>query len=262
MESVTQTDSLAHPSASTPDEERTQAELRRQFEKAAVPVLDELYRQALRYTHNQDDAEDLVQATFERGFKAFGSFRQGTNIAAWLTTIMRNTYFNEYQKRRRRPVRANDQTGDYNDWDIYGASDHTGTGLRSAEDMYLDSQTPPEIIKALDGLSPERRAVFVAAAIEGKSYKEIAKEQGIKIGTVMSRLNRARAQLREELAPYVRSGELDSGIPASSIRSESPSGKSEGNLRRARPAVRGSGKARNNSRPKAVGSTASRKGRD
>ncbi len=177
---------------------------RQEFERLAVPALNTLYRQALKYTHNQQDAEDLVQDAFERGYKAFGSFQRGTNIEAWLTTILRNTFFNNYQKARRRPQRANASTGEFNDWDLYGQSNHTGEGLRSAEDVYIDSTTPPQIVKALKDLPADRRADFISAAIEGKSYKQVAKEQGIKIGTVMSRLNRARAQLRRELEPYLR----------------------------------------------------------
>lgn len=184
----------------TTKEHSKQADRRKQFEKLALPALDLLYRQAMKYTNNPDDAEDLVQDTFERGYRAFDSFKPGTNIEAWLTVILRNTYFNSYQKKKRRPRRANDQTGDYNDWDLYDVSNHTGTGLRSAEQEYLSSSIPREIIDALNALSPERRRVFIAAAIDGKSYKQVAKEEGIKIGTVMSRLNRARKQLRAALA--------------------------------------------------------------
>ncbi len=173
---------------------------RAQFERLALPALDMLYRQAMKYTNNPDDAEDLVQDTFERGYKAFDSFKKGTNIEAWLTVFLRNTYFNTYQKKKRRPRRANDATGEYNDWDLYDLSNHSGTGLKSAEQEYLSDSVTPEIINALNALPPERRRVFISAAIDGKSYKQVAQEEGIKIGTVMSRLNRARRQLREALA--------------------------------------------------------------
>jgi RNA polymerase sigma-70 factor (ECF subfamily) len=173
---------------------------RAQFERLALPALDMLYRQAMKYTNNPDDAEDLVQDTFERGYKAFDSFKKGTNIEAWLTVILRNTSFNTYQKKKRRPRRANDATGEYNDWDLYDLSNHSGTGLKSAEQEYLSDSVTPEIINALNALPPERRRVFISAAIDGKSYKQVAQEEGIKIGTVMSRLNRARRQLREALA--------------------------------------------------------------
>ncbi len=86
-----------------------------------MPAVNALYRQAMKLTNNPDDAQDLVQDTFERGFKAFDSFQQGSNFEAWMTTIERNAYFNQYAKAKRRPQRANDSTGEYDDWDIYDA---------------------------------------------------------------------------------------------------------------------------------------------
>ena len=193
-----------------------------------MPVVDSLYRQAMKLTNNPDDAQDpvrnvsgegiseavhlpvmtvlqdLVQDTFERGFKAFDSFKEGTNFAAWMTTIERNAYFNQYAKAKRRPQRANDSTGEYDDWDLYSASEHSSEQLKSAEQEYLDAYAPEEIMAALNRLSPERRQVFIDAAIDGKSYSQVAEEQGVKIGTVMSRLNRARTQLKRELANYAK----------------------------------------------------------
>ncbi|BDR54846.1 hypothetical protein KIMH_09570 [Bombiscardovia apis] len=179
-------------------------ERRKRFEQLAMPAVDVLYRQAMKLTNNPQDAQDLVQDTFERGFKAFDRFEPGSNFEAWMTTIERNAFFNQYHKAKRRPQRANDSTGEYNDWDIYSASEHTPEGLKSAEQEYLEAFAPEEIMAALNKLSPERRRVFIDAAIDGKSYQQVADEQGIKIGTVMSRLNRARAQLREELQKYAR----------------------------------------------------------
>ena len=164
---------------------------RARFEKLAMPVVDSLYRQAMKLTNNPDDAQDLVQDTFERGFKAFDSFKEGTN-------------FNQYAKAKRRPQRANDSTGEYDDWDLYSASEHSSEQLKSAEQEYLDAYAPEEIMAALNRLSPERRQVFIDAAIDGKSYSQVAEEQGVKIGTVMSRLNRARTQLKRELANYAK----------------------------------------------------------
>ncbi|WP_044098184.1 sigma-70 family RNA polymerase sigma factor [Bifidobacterium bohemicum] len=182
--------------------EQTVSQKRERFESLAMPALNSMYRQAMRLTNNTEDAQDLVQDAYERGFKAFDSFRPGSNFEAWMTTIERNAYFNQYAKAKRRPQRANDSTGEYDDWDIYSASDHSSEGLKSAEQEYLDGFAPQEIMAALDRLSPERRQVFIDTAIDGKSYKQVADEQGVKIGTVMSRLNRARAQLKKDLAEY------------------------------------------------------------
>ncbi|KAB7787881.1 RNA polymerase sigma factor RpoE [Bifidobacterium cebidarum] len=182
----------------------TMASKRARFEQLAMPAVNALYRQAMRLTNNPEDAQDLVQDTFERGFKAFDTFQPGSNFEAWMTTIERNAYFNQYAKAKRRPQRANDSTGEYDDWDIYDAAEHSSDGLKSAEEEYLDAFAPEEIMEALAKLSPERRQVFIDAAIDGKSYQQVADEQGVKIGTVMSRLNRARAQLKRELATYAR----------------------------------------------------------
>lgn len=189
----------------------TTEEKRKRFEKLAMPAVNVLYRQAMKLTNNPDDAQDLVQDTFERGFKAFDSFKPGSNFEAWMTTIERNSYFNQYAKAKRRPQRANDATGEYDDWDIYSASEHASQGLESAEQQYLDAYAPEEIMAALDKLSPERRQVFIDAAIDGKSYQQVADEQGVKIGTVMSRLNRARTQLKQELASYAKERGYTSG---------------------------------------------------
>jgi RNA polymerase sigma-70 factor (ECF subfamily) len=189
------------------------AQKRARFEKLAMPAVDVLYRQAMKLTNNPDDAQDLVQDTYERGFKAFDSFQPGSNFEAWMITIERNAYFNQYAKAKRRPRRANGSTGEYDDWDIYSASEHTSEGLRSAEQEYLDTFAPEEIMAAFRKLSPERRQVFIDAAIDGKSYQQVADEQGVKIGTVMSRLNRARNQLKRELESYGREHGYVSGHP-------------------------------------------------
>ncbi len=189
---------------------------RARFEQLAMPAVNALYRQAMRLTNNPDDAQDLVQDTFERGFKAFDSFQPGSNFEAWMTTIERNAYFNQYAKAKRRPQRANDSTGEYDDWDIYDAAEHTSGGLKSAEEEYLDAFAPEEIMAALAKLSPERRQVFIDAAIDGKSYQQVADEQGVKIGTVMSRLNRARTQLKRELASYAKERGYVTGSSAGS----------------------------------------------
>lgn len=133
-----------------------------------------------------------------------------------MTTIERNAYFNQYAKAKRRPQRANDSTGEYDDWDIYDAAEHTSDGLKSAEEEYLDAFAPEEIMTALAKLSPERRQVFIDAAIDGKSYQQVADEQGVKIGTVMSRLNRARTQLKRELASYAKERGYVTGSSAGS----------------------------------------------
>ena len=175
MPTLTISPHVLHTIVSVTDEQQpneTTAQARARFEKLAMPAVNALYRQAMKLTNNPDDAQDLVQDTFERGFKAFDSFEDGSNFEAWMTTIERNAYFNQYAKAKRRPQRANDSTGEYDDWDIYDAAEHTSDGLKSAEEEYLDAFAPEEIMAALAKLSPERRQVFIDAAIDGKSYQQ------------------------------------------------------------------------------------------
>ena len=229
MPTLTISPHVLHTIVSVTDEQQpneTAAQERARFEKLAMPAVNALYRQAMKLTNNPEDAQDLVQDTFERGFKAFDSFEDGSNFEAWMTTIERNAYFNQYAKAKRRPQRANDSTGEYDDWDIYSASEHSSEGLKSAEQEYLDAFAPQEIMAALAKLPPERRQVFIDAAIDGKSYQQVADEQGVKIGTVMSRLNRARTQLKRELSSYALAhgyGDARKQLPSSpSANSRSP----------------------------------------
>ena len=130
---------------------------RARFEQLAMPAVNALYRQAMRLTNDPDDAQDLVQDTFD-------SFQPGSNFEAWMTTIERNAYFNQYAKAKRRPQRANDSTGEYDDWDIYDAAEHTSDGLKSAEEEYLDAFAPEEIMAELASYAKERGYVTGSSA--------------------------------------------------------------------------------------------------
>ena len=176
------------------------------FEQQALPAVDMLYRQAMKYTNNPFDAEDLVQDTFEKGFKAFSSFKPGTNLEAWLSTILKNTYFNQYHKAQRRPKKLDAFTGDYSDSKLLQAERSNPGSTKSSEQTYMDGLISGDILDALNRLPEERRKIFIEAAVDGKSYKQVAEENNIKIGTVMSRLNRARNQLKKELASYAKPG--------------------------------------------------------
>ncbi|MBQ1301202.1 MAG: sigma-70 family RNA polymerase sigma factor [Aeriscardovia sp.] len=184
------------------------------FEQQAWPAVDMLYRQAMKYTNNPFDAEDLVQDTFEKGFKAFSSFKPGTNLEAWLSTILKNTYFNQYHKAQRRPKKLDAFSGDYSDSKLYQAGKLNPGSAKSSEQAYMDGLISKDILDALRRLPEERRKIFIETAVDGKSYKQVAEENNIKIGTVMSRLNRARTQLKKDLAGYCASqipagGELE-----------------------------------------------------
>ncbi len=173
------------------------AALTAQFESAVIPLLDPLYRQALRITANPVDAEDLVQETMLNAYAGLRAFVPGTNLKAWLRRIMTNTYINSYRKQRRRP--AQHSIGEITDRQLAASAPRAPGGLRSAEDQALEVLPDPHLKAAMMGLPERFRIVVYFADVAGYSYKEIAAMTNTRQGTVSSRLNRGRKQLRELL---------------------------------------------------------------
>lgn len=172
--------------------------LSERFERDALPLVPLLRSGAMRMTRNHADAEDLLQETLFRGFRAFESFHDNTNLKAWLYRIMTNLYINSYRQRKRRPELLVDEFTAYSEAKYRSAE----AGLRSAEDEALERLPDGRIVDALRSLPQEFRMAVYLVDVEGKHYKEVAAELGCPIGTVMSRLHRGRKQLRELLADY------------------------------------------------------------
>lgn len=178
------------------------ADLGMAFEEQALSHLDRLYSAALRMTRNPVDAEDLVQETYLKALKGRESFRPGTNMKAWLYRILTNSYINTWRKAERSPKVSGDE--DVTDWQLARAAAHDAQGLRSAEMDALDRTPDAVVAEAMAALPENFRLAVYLADVEGFSYKEIAAIMDTPVGTVMSRLNRGRAQLREALAEYAR----------------------------------------------------------
>lgn len=177
-------------------------ERQRLFEEQALPLLDQLYGGAMRLTRNPQDAEDLIQETYLKAYNNFGSFKQGTNLKAWLYRIMTNTYINAYRKAKRRP--AESSADELSDFQLYTTSGHDSTGLESAEVEALKLMPDSTISEAMNDLPEDYRMVVYYADVVGLAYKEIAEIMDTPLGTVMSRLHRGRKLLRVALKDVAR----------------------------------------------------------
>ncbi|HMC38730.1 MAG TPA: sigma-70 family RNA polymerase sigma factor [Acidimicrobiales bacterium] len=172
------------------------------FADQAMEYMGSLYSAALRMTRNPSDAEDLVQETYLKAYRAFGSFQEGTNLKAWLYRILTNTFINSYRARRRRPEQT--ELDDVEELYLYrrlGGLEAVSAG-RSAEEEVLEHFTEAEVKEAVESLPEQFRMAVLLADVEGFSYKEIADILEIPIGTVMSRLHRGRRALQKALHDF------------------------------------------------------------
>jgi RNA polymerase sigma-70 factor (ECF subfamily) len=162
------------------------------FEAEVLPQLDSLYRLALRLTTDPSRAEDLVQDTVLKAFRSWQSFQPGTNIRSWLFTILRNTFINDYRRRQREPIAM----------DLDAVEPHAAFRAAQDEDpegTFFSQIVDAKVLDAIDALPEDFREVLVLSDIENMSYAEIAEVLGVPVGTVKSRLFRARRQLQEVL---------------------------------------------------------------
>jgi RNA polymerase sigma-70 factor (ECF subfamily) len=170
---------------------------RDRFVEQALPMLDQLYRAAWRYTRNHADAEDLVQETMMKAYRSFGQFSQGTNIKAWLFLIMKTTWINRYRSMQRRPVEL--PTEQLADLEFSPLVRQSSVASASAELAALEALGDDHVRAALASLPEGQRTAVFYVDVEGFQYAEVAVLMNIPVGTVMSRLHRGRRTLRRLL---------------------------------------------------------------
>lgn len=162
------------------------------FEREALAWIDGLYGAALRLTRNPADAEDLVQETYVKAFKSAGQFKAGTNLRAWLFTILRNHFLNDRRRAKANPVEVDSEA-------VERVAADTSSASETAEDALIQRASDDQVRAALEAVpEPFREAVWLRDA-EGFSYVEIAEMLRVPAGTVMSRISRGRRLLAARL---------------------------------------------------------------
>lgn len=170
----------------------------RDFEATFMPLITSLYNFGYRLTLDEDEAKDLVQDTYLKAYRFFHSFQKGTNAKAWMFRILKNSFINEYRKKSKEPNKV-----DYQEVETYYNSEEVNVPI--TPDLRVEAVSEmlgDEITNALNALDVDFRTVIILCDLEGFTYEEMSKILNIPIGTVRSRLHRARMLLKEKLRSY------------------------------------------------------------
>lgn len=179
----------------------TQRDKDRIFNEEFLPHLDSMYNFAYRLTYDEDDSKDLIQDTFLKSYRFINSFQEGTNAKAWLYRILKNSFINDFRKKSKQPSKV-----DYQEVENFYNSDDVDKSI--TVDLRVDTikdMIGDEVSMALNSLAVDFRTVIILCDLEGFTYEEMAKILDIPIGTVRSRLHRARNLLKEKLQTYASS---------------------------------------------------------
>ncbi|MEJ7646050.1 MAG: sigma-70 family RNA polymerase sigma factor [Chryseolinea sp.] len=188
------------PEEEAPRNHYSDTEKQNIFDNEFMPHINSMYNFGYRLTLDQDDSKDLVQDTYLKAYRFIDSFQQGTNAKAWLFRILKNSFINDYRKKSKEPSKV-----DYQEVESYYNSEEVDRQItpdlrvEALKDMIGD-----EISNALNALDVDFRTVIILCDLEGFKYDEMAKILDIPIGTVRSRLHRARNLLKEKLSEYAK----------------------------------------------------------
>jgi RNA polymerase sigma-70 factor (ECF subfamily) len=172
------------------------------FQQEMLPHLESMYNFAFRLTLDEDDAKDLVQDTYLKAFRFINSFEKGTNAKAWLFRILKNSFINDFRKKSKEPSKV-----DYQEVETFYNSEEFDNEIEATSDLRSESVQDligDEVANAINSLEVDFRIAIILCDIEGFTYEEMAKILDIPIGTVRSRLHRARGLLKEKLSSYAK----------------------------------------------------------
>ena len=178
------------------------SEKQKEFSELVEPHLTSLYSTALRMTHNQNDAEDLVQDTLYKAFRALEQFQKDTNFRAWIFRILVNTFITAYRKAIKQPQKIS--YDDLEEFFLYKRLDETVSLQETSKDEFLENLFDDDVKEALENLPYQFRLVVLLCDVEGFSYNEIANIIDAPLGTEMSRLYRGRKLLQRYLWNYAK----------------------------------------------------------
>lgn len=185
----------------TNEEQHQKEKYDRIFEEEFLPQIDALYTFAYHLTYNEEDANDLVQETYLKAYRFIDKYIEGTNAKAWLFKILKNVFINQYRRKSKQPTKVDFE-------DIVTYQDEEDTNFSSYQDLreeMFQDMMGDEVTNAINSLPVDFRVVILLCDIEGFTYEEISKIIDIPIGTVRSRLHRARNMLKEKLKEYANS---------------------------------------------------------
>ncbi len=183
-----------------PKQHYTEKEKGDVFNNEFLPHIRSMYNFGYRLTLDRDDANDLVQDTYLKAYRFIESFQKGTNAKAWLFRILKNSFINDYRKKSKEPNKV-----DYQEVETYYNSEEVDRQI--TPDLRVESlnnMIGDEISNALNSLDVDFKTVIILCDLEGFKYEEMAKILDIPIGTVRSRLHRARNLLKEKLGEYAK----------------------------------------------------------
>ncbi len=172
------------------------------FESAELPYRDQLFKTALRMTRSVEETEDLLQETYLKAYKYYDRFEEGTNLKAWLFRIMKNTFINNYRKRKVQPQQV--EFDDLRESVENGLLEEFQTPEADPESTFLEGEVDGAVREALASLPHDYKMAVLMVDLQGFTYQEVADTLAVPVGTIMSRLYRGRKKMERALLAYGR----------------------------------------------------------